>query len=315
MEQVALSISGGGSKGAFAVGAVDALRATYEFPVISGTSTGALIAPMVAIGDYDGLINLYSNVTDKDILRLNWRRLFLDCIYDTKPLEETIRKALDEEERYERLMESETEILLCSVSFQTQKVQYFSQRGRIPGTVAWKDKDELVKAILASTNQPVYMPLVSIRGEQYADGGVREVAPIEILQETGLDKAIAIINHPEEINLEPSEKRYGFILDAGMRALTLMSSEISDGDVIQLAEKHDLLWYIDECKARAAEHLTIQQLDEVFGPGEPDIEPLDIVFVRPEKNLPSDGLSFEPEVMRRMIDLGREAALKVINDG
>jgi predicted acylesterase/phospholipase RssA len=49
----ALVISGGGSKGAFAVGILQRLRIlfpTLHFDMIIGTSTGALIAPLAAAG-------------------------------------------------------------------------------------------------------------------------------------------------------------------------------------------------------------------------------------------------------------------------
>jgi predicted acylesterase/phospholipase RssA len=44
----ALVISGGGSKGAFAVGVLKYLfqEKGHEYDIISGTSTGALIAPL-----------------------------------------------------------------------------------------------------------------------------------------------------------------------------------------------------------------------------------------------------------------------------
>jgi predicted acylesterase/phospholipase RssA len=313
MIRVALSVSGGGSKGAFAVGAVEVLKDHFDIAAIAGTSTGALIAPMVSISDYGRLAEIYTMVTNKDILRLNWRRLFWDCMYDTKPLEKLVRQTLDEDNRYERIMDSDKEIILCSVSFQTKRINYYSQHGKTPGTIAWKDKDEMVQCILASTNQPVYMPLVEIRGEQHADGGVREVAPISILESTGIRRVIAIINHPEEV--EPVTSEYGFLLKTGIRALDLMSSEISHGDVKQTLDYHDLLWYVEDVKERAAQHLTVQQLKEVFGPDEPEGEALDITVIRPEKSLPSDGLDFDPVVMQKMRHLGQEAARKAMISG
>jgi NTE family protein len=44
----ALVLSGGGSRGAFAVGAVEVLHeANIAFDIIASTSTGALIAPLL----------------------------------------------------------------------------------------------------------------------------------------------------------------------------------------------------------------------------------------------------------------------------
>ena len=50
----ALVISGGGSKGAFAVGVIKRLQQEYpglEFDMFVGTSTGSLIVPLVAMGE------------------------------------------------------------------------------------------------------------------------------------------------------------------------------------------------------------------------------------------------------------------------
>ena len=81
MARTGLVISGGGSKGAFAVGVVEVLREYgYSFDMIAGTSTGALIAPLVAIDDIDTLVKLYTNVSNKDIIRLNWRKLFINSL-------------------------------------------------------------------------------------------------------------------------------------------------------------------------------------------------------------------------------------------
>jgi NTE family protein len=72
MTRTALVISGGGSKGAFAVGV---LRNLFErglaFDLAAGTSTGALILPLaMAQGAVamDFLTREYTSVRDRDIL-------------------------------------------------------------------------------------------------------------------------------------------------------------------------------------------------------------------------------------------------------
>ena len=60
----ALVISGGGSKGAFAVGVIKRLLKEYPnlaFETYVGTSTGSLIAPLAAMGAYDLLEELVKN--------------------------------------------------------------------------------------------------------------------------------------------------------------------------------------------------------------------------------------------------------------
>lgn len=60
----ALVVGGGGSKGAYAVGIVDALQKEYEYYL--GTSTGALIVCLASVGKYEELKEAYTNLnTDK----------------------------------------------------------------------------------------------------------------------------------------------------------------------------------------------------------------------------------------------------------
>jgi len=62
-------ISGGGRNGAWGVGV---LSSNYnltgvEYDFVAGTSTGALMAPFVALSDYDSLREAYTSISNKDI--------------------------------------------------------------------------------------------------------------------------------------------------------------------------------------------------------------------------------------------------------
>lgn len=226
---VSLSISGGGDKGAFAVGVCEVLEEKgYQFDLISGTSTGALIAPMLAIGELRTIAEIYSSVRKKDVIRYNWRRLFRDAIYDTKPLEKLIRKTMDPW-RFDRLQSSEIKVFLCSVGFQSGSVWYWSQKST-DHSLGWSSFDEFVRAVLASTNQPTIMPPVLLAGQHCFDGGVREVAPVEILRKEGATKIISILNSAEEPKYVGD--LFDFVPKVGLRALDLMSNEILNNDVI-----------------------------------------------------------------------------------
>jgi predicted acylesterase/phospholipase RssA len=273
--RTALIISGGGAKGAFAVGALEVLlERSWNFDVICGTSTGALIAPLAAIGDIDELVRIYTTVRTKDILRLNWRRLFHDSIYDTKPLERLIRRTM-KGERYDRLMASPVQVLLCSVGFQTGRIIYATQREdlSVPGIVVWDGFEEYVRATLASTNEPMLMPPVRFAAESCFDGGVREIAPLRAAQALGCTRAVVLANSPHDPSFSPC--MYHRMVEIGPRALDLMTMEILNGDL--------------ECGG------------------------MDLTIIRPLMTLPSSSLSFVPEEMEKSRQIGQHRARMVLD--
>lgn len=288
--KVALVVSGGGSHGAFAVGVLDELRHRCEFTAAAGTSTGALIAPLVATNEIDELVHLYSTVQTKHVIRKNWRRLFWNALYDTKPLQNLIERTINEPGRYEAVLTSSIPVLLCSVSLQTKKIRYFTQRlwPHIPQSETWVTKDGFVKAVLGSTNQPFLMPPVDLFGQQQVDGGVRETVPIEVLADAGYQRIITIVNSPSSPSV--SSKQYGNLASVGFRAVSIMLDEI----------KHNDLRYPRELYA----------LQRALGLSNTHID-----VIRPSESLPGNGLTFDPPVMRHMIRLGRDAARRFLCTG
>lgn len=97
-----LSISGGGANGAYGAGVLCGWSETDKRPVfdiVTGVSTGALIAPAAFLGpSYDDVIkDIYTNVTDVDIAKLNFINFFLEgrpSLLDTKPLRDVLKKAV-----------------------------------------------------------------------------------------------------------------------------------------------------------------------------------------------------------------------------
>ncbi len=130
----AAALSGGGDKGAFSVGVLKRLYNKGEtFDIISGTSTGALIAPMLAIGDLDEIWNIYKNVTKDDVLKENdlvSAALYKNALYDTAPLEKLIRKTITQE-RYESIMNSGKKIFISTVCLHNSRSTYFTN-SRLP---------------------------------------------------------------------------------------------------------------------------------------------------------------------------------------
>jgi len=92
-----LAISGGGDNGAFGAGLLNGWTAAGtrpEFKLVTGVSTGALIAPFAFLGPkYDHVIErVYTQTSQKDIFKKRSfiKGLFGDAMADTSPLAATI---------------------------------------------------------------------------------------------------------------------------------------------------------------------------------------------------------------------------------
>lgn len=97
-----LAISGGGANGAFGAGLLVGWTKAGnrpEFTLVTGISTGALIAPFAFLGpDYDDLLKkFYTTLTTKDILKKRnlLTALTSDAGASTEPLKEIITKNFD----------------------------------------------------------------------------------------------------------------------------------------------------------------------------------------------------------------------------
>lgn len=99
-----LAISGGGSDGAYGAGILIGWSEAGDrpqFQLVTGVSTGALIAPFAFLGPaYDDVLReVYTTTATEDILRTrNWLSIpFSDSAADSTPLLEMIRKHVDDD--------------------------------------------------------------------------------------------------------------------------------------------------------------------------------------------------------------------------
>jgi predicted acylesterase/phospholipase RssA len=94
-----LVLSGGGDGGAFGAGVLNGWTRTGKRPVfklVTGVSTGALIAPFAFLGpSYDAQMKrLYTKLSFTDVARMRWfaSALYTDALADTTPLQRLIEK-------------------------------------------------------------------------------------------------------------------------------------------------------------------------------------------------------------------------------
>ncbi|MGQ9509356.1 MAG: patatin-like phospholipase family protein [Thermodesulfobacteriota bacterium] len=248
----ALVLSGGGAKGAFAVEALKYLMVELgvRFDLAIGTSTGALIAPLVATQDLADLIHFYENVKQENILidRADlFAFLFSDALNDSKPLERLIHRFFGDEARYQRLLQSSTEIFVTVVNMQTGEIGY--------GNPHQDPKTIFLKKILASASVPVMMPPVKIGKDQYIDGGVKEIAPLSEAIDEGATHILSILLSPDPQNREPLQKELKSSMEISKRTVELFTEEILDNDLKVANIYSEAIRSIEQIKRNGKEKL------------------------------------------------------------
>ncbi|MBV9110049.1 MAG: patatin-like phospholipase family protein [Gemmatimonadetes bacterium] len=326
----ALVISGGGSKGAFAVGALKYLMLEngLDFDVLAGTSTGALIVPMIAALGKAALSTLeteYTTVTTADILDGSPVERVIDgkpSLHGSGPLRKRIEARVTQAV-FDALHTSKKRVALTAVDLHDGKLVYF-QTGLMPiasndPVVQVQSRDQLVNAIHSSASFPVFMPPVAnsrpgAPADTYVDGGVREYVPIEITIDAGVDEIACIILAP------PRDKQATFddpspnVLDVAQRVIDLLSEEVGSSDVKLSQLYTDANVYINAVVARLR---AAGVKDDVIVPAFQSAgvrnpfagkRAVSLRIIRPQQPLKGDTLTFTPADMKANLDYGFQCA-------
>lgn len=198
MRPYGLVLAGGGAKGAYQMGAWKALR-ELKVPIeaITGASIGGINGALIAQGDYDRALELWTNVEVKSGINLpkelrepdnlfsfaNMPQIFHEMIrnggVDVTPARDLIASYVDEEKV------RASGIPLGLVTFQVtgwKPVEVFLDE--IP-------EGELIDYLMLSARFPG-LHNDSPDGERYLDGGIYDNAPIDLLRKKGYNRLIVV---------------------------------------------------------------------------------------------------------------------------
>lgn len=198
-----LALEGGGSRGAYHIGAYKACRQLgLDFDAICGSSIGAVNAALLCQGDCQLAEQLWRTLDNEDFFDVDdekHRKLLAgkpelsDLAYykntlrqmreeggvDTSKMRRLIQKLVDTD----RLLASPTDFGLVTVSISDLKpVELF--KGQIPPAL-------LPDYIMASATFPGFQPTV-IQGKQYIDGGLYDNCPMNMLADRGCRRILAV---------------------------------------------------------------------------------------------------------------------------
>lgn len=327
-KKTALVVSGGGCKGAFAVGVIKHLFKEYRdagwFRIVGGTSTGALITPIAALmaapeptchEALNMLEHIYSNVNTPDILKKqNIFKLILrpDCLYRSGPLNNLIYKTL-RPEWFDWLREPEApECYVVYVNYQNGKKIVASPRDE------GMDREKFIKSMLASASVPVVMEATGMDNQICYDGGVRDLLPFGKAIDLGADTIVPIYLDPEEFPESTSQfNRLDKIL---LRTLAVLTDEVGRNDGAIAAQVNRAIQAKEEIlKSFENEPTVYQKLAEIFNKkeynelfGKRIINIID--GLKPDLVLTEDVLTFEPKLMNMWLEWGMKKAREIIKD-
>jgi len=328
----ALVVSGGGSKGAFAVGAIKRLLQTWpglEFDILVGTSTGSLVVPFVALDEMTLLEDLYTSQTTKNIIITHnlGNRITEHSIFDANPLWNLITGNLNDQ-RCAALLGSPKHIAFTTTCLQTGRLTVFSNQP--PGAISKNYEKRLLlsnlhlqKAVMASACQPVFMPPVKVNKSvsgaanpdyQYVDGGVREYAGIEMAIDAGATEIFTILLSSGKD--DPVNKEFKDLFSILQQTIDIFTDDVGKNDLLIPQQYNESLEYIDAVKKKMRrEGVAAADIEKYFtirgreSPYEGKV-PLKLFTIRPDQPLGGGpgGLVFDPAEMKNMLAKGESMA-------
>jgi len=307
--ELAIVLSGGGAKGAFQVGVLDALiqDKKVNFNIAVGTSTGAIQAAAVAQDDIPRLIQFWTSIKKPDDVYRKRGGLLLDIIggkpslYTTAPLQALLRQSVDDQK-----------IKASGKRLRIGIVNLTNGEFRLVG----ENASNLADWVYASCAMPFVFPPQDSRDalgndEQWVDGGVRDVTPLDAaLNER--PRAVLVVRASAPASPK-APKKYTSLLSIGLRAVDILQNEVSINDLKNVNLINQLLNARDRLHIELkALNLSDPQVAKVMLPLETAISQFHLIPVKviePPQNL-YDTLDFKPELIAQAIQMGRD----VVND-
>jgi len=324
MPNRALVMSGGGSKGAFEVGAVDYLVRDrgLDFQVIAGVSTGSLNAVILAQGagpeglkaQTAALKDLWFGIhSSRDIYTSRFLgKLLVLLSKNSINSPEPLRKKLEQHVSPQRLLESGRDLRVGAVSLESGDYIGIDQRN--PSILDWT---------LASSSMPVMFPPVSVGGQTAVDGGVRNITPLQdafaalkARASDGTDEMYVILASP--LTILPARGPWKTGIAVAMRSVSILTNEIFRADLEYALAINEAVAFYGQIEQKLTQSLGRTEAARFLSSIPYPFRPPKYRYVRIWTILPpkeySESLEFDPLKIREAFDGGREAARHALGE-
>lgn len=208
-ERWALTLAGGGGKGAYEIGVWQALREIgleKNLIAVSGSSSGALNAALISLNEFDKAKTIWSSIMPKQ---------FLDINYDTiiGPLNTLVKRTLtaglcsrdglieiiDKYLNLEQLAVARIPAYVSISRYSSDCIDCLSEKPQVEYiSLSEVSPDDAGQFLLASSAMPYIYPPEIIHGNVYRDGGLADNVPIYPMTSVGADNLIVVKLEPDD---------------------------------------------------------------------------------------------------------------------
>ncbi len=297
-----LAISGGGPDGAFAAGLLVGWSARGDrpdFTVVTGISTGALMAPFVFLGsDYDGVLQeFYTTTTTEDVLKKRnyFRKFFSDSAMGSEPLAALLERHIDEPMMEAIAAESERgrSLYIGTTHLDAGRPVIWNigniARSGHPGAL-----NLIRRVLLASASIPVVFPPVLIEVE--ADGRSYD----ELHVDGGVTTQVFL--YPTGIEWSRVLEKFGV---PGVPRIYIIRNSRLDPRWMQT--KNKIMPIAGRSLGSLIRTQGIGDLYRIFLLAKRDGLDFNLAFIPDDFNVPMNEI-FDPEYMQSLFDLGYRMA-------
>ena len=286
--RTALILTGGGARAGYQVGVLKAIRELLPqpqrnpFPILCGTSAGALNAASLAVAAEDfgagveGLLQVWENFHAHQVYRADPASMGISgarwvstlavgwltrhsprSLLDNTPLRRLLEGSL-ELGRIAQAIESRalhSVSITCSGYSSGQSVSFFQGRA---GLDPWRRSQRVgvptdisVDHLMASSAIPFIFPAVHLNREWFGDGSMRQVAPVSPAIHLGADKILVIgAGRMADENARPSGEAYPSLAQIAGHALSSIFLDSMSVDLERMSRINNTVSLIPEAVRR-----------------------------------------------------------------
>lgn len=208
-EKWALTLAGGGAKGAYQFGVWKALREMQlekNLVAVSGSSVGALNAALISLNEFDDANTIWTSIMPKQ---------FLDINFDTiiGPLDTLVKRTLtnglcsrdglisiiDNYLNLKELAAARIPAYVCVSHYPSECIECLNEKPE-PEYISLSEVDahDAKQLLLASSAMPYVYPPELIHDKVYRDGGLSDNVPVLPMTTVGADKLIVVKLEPDD---------------------------------------------------------------------------------------------------------------------